>query len=428
MGQDRVIALIDGNCFFASCLQAAHPHLKGRPVVVAGDPAVRHGVILAVSYEARRAARGPVRAGMPLGQARRLLGPDVIIMPPDHDLFEQYSDRMYGVLERFSPLNERASIDEVYADWTGCTHLFGGDPVEMARRVKQAIRTEVGIPVSVGIGRSKVMAKVAAELQKPDGLTWLTPDTWRERVWPLPAGDLFGVGPKTVPKLRRLGIYTIGDLAAADPAMLLRVFGVFGPHMRTAARGEDDDPVRAHLPEETKSVSHATTLPRDVADRTALRRVLFDLTDPVGARLRALGFLARTVQLQVRFPSFESVTRSRTLHRPTDVTDIIYEMACTLLDENVPEGQAVRLLGVGVSNFVRPEHADAAASARQLTFFDMNEPASPGPAALAGVAAPPAQSVPVPPEKLRSVDQAVDRIRAKFGSRAIVRVSQIDGR
>ena len=400
---DRIISLIDGNCFFASCLQAAHPHLQGRPVVVAGDPAVRHGVILAVSYEARRLAKGPVRAGMPLGQARRLLPPEVNICPPDHALFSAYSDRMHAVLQRFSPLNERASVDEVYADWTGCTHLFGGDPVSMAKQVKQAIRDEVKIPVSVGIGRSKIVAKVAAELVKPDGLTCLTPDTWVERVYPLPVGDLYGVGPKTVPKLHRLGIYTVGELAAADPGQLLRHFGIYGPHLRTAARGEDTDPVREHQPDETKSVSHATTLPKDVADRGAQRLVLLELADQVGKRLRALGFAARTVTFQVRFPTFETVMRSRTLPVASDSTDAIYATACRLLEENVAPGQAVRLLGVGVSNFARPE---ATPAPKQLTLFDLEQPPQTG--------------------KRPAVDEAMDRIRAKFGDRAIVRVSQME--
>ncbi|HYF91124.1 MAG TPA: DNA polymerase IV [Symbiobacteriaceae bacterium] len=404
---ERIISLVDANCFFASCLQAANPELRGKPVVVAGDPSVRHGVIFAVSYEARRAAKGPVRAGMPLGQARRLLGPDIIILPPDGKLFSEYSDRMYAVMERFSPVNERASIDEVYSDWTGCTHLFGGDPVEMARRVKNAIRAEVGIPTSVGIGPTKVVAKMGAELQKPDGLTILTPQSWRERVYPLPVGDLYGIGPKTVPKLKQLGIYRVGELAEADPALLSRVFGIYGPHMRAAARGEDTDPVRAHTDDETKSVSHSVTLPRDVADRAGQRLVLLDLADQVGRRLRTLGFVAKTVQFQVRYPSFVNVMRSRTLAAPTDLTDVIYETACTLLDENVAPGEPVRLLGVGVSGFCRPEAV--APATKQLTLFSQEEP-----------------KLAPPPQQRRKVDQAVDEIRARFGARAIMRVSQLD--
>lgn len=257
----RIVALVDGNCFFASCLQAADPALRGRPVVVAGDPEQRQGVVLAVSCEARRLARGPVRAGMPVGQARRLL------------------------------------------------------PVTMARRVKAAIAAAIGIPVSVGIGHSKIVAKTAAELEKPDGLTWLQPPDWRERVYPLPVGDLYGVGPKTLPKLQRFGIRTVGDLARADAGLLHRVFGVYGEQMRRAARGEDDDPVHPNDPEETKSFSHATTLPRDLRDRAEQRQVLLDLSDQVARRLRQAGFAGRTIALSIRDPSFRTITRSRSEHR-----------------------------------------------------------------------------------------------------------------
>ncbi|HYF78463.1 MAG TPA: DNA polymerase IV [Symbiobacteriaceae bacterium] len=410
---DRIIALTDANAFFASCLQAADPKLRGRPVVVAGDPTARRGVILAVSYEARRAARGPVRAGMPLGEARRLLPPEVIICPPDNQLFTNYSDRMHAVLERFSPVNERASIDEVYSDWTGCTHLFGDDPVRMARLVKAAIRSEIGITVSVGIGQSKVMAKVAAELQKPDGLTSLTSETWRERVYPLQVGELFGVGPKTVPKLQRMGIYTVGELAEADPARLNRVFGIYGPHLRASARGEDSDPVRAHLPEETKSVSHATTLPRNITDRGEQRLVLLELSDQVGRRLRALGFAAKTVSLQVRYPSFETTIRSRTLPAPSELTDVIHATACQLLDEHVAPGQAVRLLGVGVHNLCKP--VAAGEMRKQLTLFELEQREERVPEKTA-----------VPEAKRRTVDQVMDQIRERFGGRAIMRSSQLD--
>lgn len=409
---DRIIALTDANAFFASCLQAADPKLRGRPVVVAGDPTARRGVILAVSYEARRAARGPVRAGMPLGEARRLLPPEVIICAPDNQLFSQCSDRMHAVLERFSPLNERASIDEVYSDWTGCTHLFGDDPLQMARLVKAAVREEVGITVSVGIGRSKVTAKVAAELQKPDGLTLLTPETWRERVYPLPVGDLFGVGPKSVPKLQRMGIYTVGELAEMDPVRLNRVFGIYGPHLQASARGEDQDPVRDHLPEETKSVSHATTLPRNITDRGAQRLVLLELSDQVGRRLRALGFAAKTVSLQVRYPSFETTIRSRTLSAPSELTDVIHATACQLLDEHVAPGQAVRLLGVGVHNLSRP--GAESHTHTQLTLFDLEQGAGQVP-----------EKPTVPEAKRRTVDQVMDQIRERFGGRAIMRSSQL---
>lgn len=410
---ERIIALIDGNCFFASCYQATDPGLRGKPVVVAGDPERRQGVVLAVSYEARRLARGPVHAGMPLAQALRLLPRQVILRPPDQRLFGRISDRLYALLGRFSPLNERASIDEVYADWTGCTHLFGGDPVSMARQVKAAIAAEVGVPVSVGIGWSKVVAKVAAELQKPDGLTWLTPADWVARVYPLPVGALFGVGPRTVPKLRRWSIETVGDLAAADPVLLRRAFGVYGEQMRLAARGEDSDPVRPTELDPAKSISHATTLARNVRERDEQRRILLDLTDMVGGRLRQAGLAGRTVTLTIRDPAFQTITRSHSLARATDLTEEIYAAACQLLDRHWPPGKPVRLLGVGIAN-LRP--VAALAHCRQLSLFDA--PAPPD----SGTPAPPP---PVDVARKRRLDQAVDAIRARFGESAALRLTQL---
>ena len=409
----RIVALVDGNCFFASCLQAADPALGGRPVVVAGDPEQRQGVVLAVSYEVRRLARGPVRAGMPVGQARRLLPPGVIFAAPDHQLFCAVSDRLYAILQRFSPLNERASVDEIYADWTGCTHLFGGDPVTMARRVKAAIAAAIGIPVSVGIGHSKIVAKTAAELEKPDGLTWLQPPDWRERVYPLPVGDLYGVGPKTLPKLQRFGIRTVGDLARADAGLLHRVFGVYGEQMRRAARGEDDDPVHPNDPEETKSFSHATTLPRDLRDRAEQRQVLLDLSDQVARRLRQAGFAGRTIALSIRDPSFRTITRSRSLPAATHQTAPKYHTASFLLDTHWPPGAAVRLLGVGIANLQRgrPDRH------RQLSLFDLAGPS----AGRAGKAA----ALPQSEARRRTADQAIDVIRSRYGEGAIARLSQL---
>ena len=417
---DRVIALTDCNCFFASCLVVKDPSLAGKPIVVGGDPATRRGVVLAINYEARALAAGQVRAGMPVGQAMRLLPPEVLILPPDRHLFEEVSDRFYSVLQKFSPVNERASIDEAYSDWTGCTHLFGGDPVAMALKVKEAIRREVGIPVSVGIGQSKIMAKMAAELQKPDGLTMLTRDSWVKRVHPLPVGDLHGVGPKTAGKLRDLGIVTIGDLANAHPAILTGQFGAsLGLGARRAARGEDDDPVRERRTEETKSVSNETTLSEDISDRGAQRKVLLDLADHVGARLRAHGFAGRTVNIRVRDPAFQTFTRAYTLPWPTDETNVIYHTACALLDANLEEGKPVRLLGVGVSGLdvsprVPGQRSPSSDRPAQLSLFDLFDA---GPVAM-----PKAQTAPDP--KRRKLDEAIDAIRSKYGKDAILRLSQ----
>ncbi len=415
---ERVIALTDCNCFFASCLVVKDPTLAGKPIVVAGDPKTRRGVVLAINYEARALAAGQVRAGMPVSQALRLLPPEVLFLPPDRHLFEEVSDGFLTVLERFSPVNERASIDEVYSDWTGCTHLFGGDPVAMALKVKEAIREEVGIPVSVGIGHSKVVAKMAAELQKPNGLILLDRESWVRRVHPLPVGDLYGVGPKTAAKLRSLGIMTVGDLANAHPAILSGHFGAPGLSAQQAARGEDADPVRQRKREETKSISNETTLSEDLTDRGAQKKVLLDLADHVAARVRAHGFLGRTVTIRVRDPSFATFTRAFTLPSPTDETDVIYRTASALLDAHLEPGMPVRLLGVGVSGLETV--APPAQAPTQLTLFDLFERAGSG---TKGAGAP-VSGGPAADPKRRKLDEAVDAIRLKYGKNAILRLSQ----
>lgn len=392
---DRVIALLDANAFFASCAVLADPTLKGRPVVVAGDPAARRGIILAVSYEARRHARGPLRAGLPLEQALRVLPKDVVLVAPDHRLYAQVSNRLYEVMTRFTPVIERASIDEAWMDWTGCLHLFGGDPLSMAKQLKEAVRAEVGVPVSVGIGWSKGVAKQAAELQKPDGLTLLSPADWQRRVWPRPVGELNGVGPKTAPRLRRLGIATIGHLAQADPQLLRAVLGVSGEHLRVAARGEDRDPVNPQAGDDAKSIGHSMTLPYDVRDPEELRAVLLNLVEQVGARLRKGGYLGRTVTVHIRDVDFRTISRSKTLAQPTDVTTTIYQTAARLLAAHWPPGKPARLLGVSVGD-LRP----AGTVYRQPSLFEAETH-----------------------EKDRRVDQAVDAIRARFGEQALVRGS-----
>lgn len=396
---DRTIALVDANAFFASCAALQDPGLRGRPVVVAGDPGQRHGVVLSVSYEAKQKARGPVHAGMPLGKALRVLPHDVVVVAPDHALYQRVSDHMYEILRRFSPLVVPASIDEAFLDWSGSLGPLGNDPVEVAVRLKQAIREEIGLTVSVGIGWSQVSAKMAAELQKPDGLTVLDRRGWSTRVYPLAVGELWGVGPKTVPKLHALGIRQVGDLAGADLSVLQAELGEYGRHIWTAAHGDDTEPVEARRQE--RSLSHATTLAYDVSDRSEQKAVLLGLCDAVAGRLRANGYLARTVGIRIRTPEFRTFTHAKTLPLPTDVTNEIYLAACELLDRHLPPGRPVRLLGVELGGLVSEIDWQ-----QQPLDFDASGTAT----------------------RRRQVDHVVDQIRARFGKRALVRGSQLLGK
>lgn len=397
----RTIALLDANAFFASCAAAADPALRGKPLVVGGDPSIRHGIVLAASYEARRAARGPVRAGMPLGQALRLLPRDTVVVPPDYVLYASVSRRMFAIMRRYTPLVEGASIDEAWMDWTGCLHLFGGDPLSMALQLKADIRRQLDILVSIGIAWSKVSAKLAAELQKPDGLTWLRPADWPNRVWPLAAEALYGIGPKTAAKLGALGCRTIGDLARADPAQLRQVFGVYGDYMVAAANGRDSGDVDPHAGDEVKSIGHSLTLPQDEGDPAGQRAILLSLADQVGRRLRRAALAARTVALQVRDAQFRTISRAQTLAVATDTSDVIYTTATELLAKHWPTGKPVRLLGVTVTHLQPVDEYMG-----QMTLFDDVEAVA----------------------RRRRADQAADAVRDRFGEEAVVRATQLTSR
>lgn len=380
----RWILHVDMDAFFASVEQVLDPSLAGRPVIVAG-PAEGRGVVSTASYEARRFG---VRSAMPAAQARRLC-PGGVFLPGNHSAYAEYSGRVLEVLRRFTPLVEQTSIDEAYLDVSGCEGLFG-DPVTVARRIKREIREDTGLTCSVGIGPNRLLAKMASGLEKPDGLTLLDSRDVPRILWPMPAGSLHGVGPSTAARLRALGLATIGDVARYPPDLLVQEFGVSGKHLHEAANGRDATPVLAagDVPE-AKSVSRETTFAHDVSDLTELERTLLELSEDVGRRLRRDCLRGRTVTIKVRKADFTTVTRSRTLPEATDLTEPIYEAARLILRDYWRPGVSVRLLGVGLTNL-------ETATGATPVLFD-------------------------PVDRLRRVSQAVDRIRDRYGDRAVTR-------
>jgi DNA polymerase-4 len=362
----RTVLHVDANAFFAAVHQAEDPGLRGRPVLVAGDPGRRHGIVLTASYEARAVG---ARTAMPLGQALRLC-PQAVVVRPDHRLYLAYSARLRDILHAVSPDVEAFSIDEAWCEVTGVLHLWGGDPLAIARHIKARARGELGLPVSVGISDSKLLSKMASELQKPDGLTWLRREDVPARLWGRPAGELFGVGPRTAAKLAELGIHTIGDLAAYPVEVLVRRFGRVGAAMHEHANGRDQDPVAPLSMADTRSIGHETTLSRDLAAPGDLEPVLLALAVQVAARLRAAGVRARTVQLKLRDAQMKVHTRSRTLPAATDLDADLYQAARALLAERWQAGRAVRLVGISASGLeagIQPSLLpDPAAERRRL--------------------------------------------------------------
>ena len=348
MQTERIILHVDMDAFFASVEELCDPSLRGKPVMVTGNRDTRT-VVAAANYEARKYG---VKAGTPLGIAK-VCCPRGVFIEGDPEKYVYASLRMNDVCREFSPVVERYSIDESFLDITGTAKFFGG-PLETGRRLKQRIRDEFGLTVSVGIGPNKILAKTASKLEKPDGLTMLSEADIPTRFHALPVDKLFGIGDRTVEKLRVLGVETIGDLAAVPPEVLEKMFGVVGLLIHEAANGRDASPVvpEAETPP-PKSVGNSYTLLRDSNDADHLLRVLLGLSAKVGRRLREGGHRGRTVTVTIRFYDFTTITRSKTLSGHIDRDQQIYEAARDIFIRERGRGAGrrvpVRLLGVSVS-------------------------------------------------------------------------------
>ncbi|BCU82311.1 DNA polymerase IV [Polycladomyces abyssicola] len=340
----RTVLLADMNAFYASVEQMRNPHLRGRPVIVCGDPARRRGIVLAASYEAKKYG---VKTGMAVHQAKELC-PHACLVPPRMERYLQVSVRIVEILKQFSPLVEPFSIDEAFVETTGCEALFG-DGKTTARLIKERIFRETGLRCSIGVGPNKLMAKMAAGLEKPDGLTVLTMEDLPRRIWPLPVIELFGVGPRMERHFHRMGIRTIGDLAHADPELLQHRFGVIGRVLHQSANGIDHSPVDPHSLDENKSIGHQFTLPRDYETESDIRVVLRELAEEVASRVRRAGATGRTVSLTLKGMDFTSIHRSYTLPEPTNIGRVIFEGALHLLHRHWNH-TPIRLVGISLGN------------------------------------------------------------------------------
>jgi DNA polymerase-4 len=365
---------VDLDAFYASVEVLKDPSLEGKPVVVGG--AGSRGVVMSASYEAR--AFG-IRSAMPAVRARRLC-PDVVFLPPDFESYRSHSNRFREVLLSVTPLVEPISLDEAFLDVTGAVRLFGL-PKGIAARIRRNVLAEVGVACSVGVGPSKLVAKLASRQAKPDGLVIVRADEVASFLEPLPASALWGVGEKTVETLSRLGVRTVGDLARTPSSVLGRVLGEqHAGELTDLARGIDERPVVPY--EAPKSVSHEETFEEDLDAEEDLLREALALSSKVAARLREEGYRARTVVLKIRLANFTTLTRSRTLPGATDVGADIYHVARELFVGLPGAKRRVRLLGVQATGLVP-------AGAEQL-------------ALLRG-------------ERWRDLEVAVDRIELRFG-------------
>jgi len=331
------------DAFFVSVEQAMNPSLKGRPVIVGGDPKGR-GVVAAASYEAR--AFG-VRSAMPLARAKRLC-PDAVFLRGDSRKYAMASREVFEILRHYSPLVEPVSIDEAYVDLSGFDRLYG-PAIDASQRIQREIYERLSLVASVGISTNKLVSKIASRYGKPGGLVEVLPGYEARFLAPLPVDRLPGVGGKTIEKLMAFNIKTIGALAQIDVSILEKTFGKMGRLLHHRAMGIDKTPI---FPEESppRSIGREVTLEKDTLDRDYLDAVLYSLAEKVGRSLRAEGMTARTVTLKLRYSDFTTLSRSATLSEPTVLDREIFSVALSLLDRALTRRVRVRLIGVSVSN------------------------------------------------------------------------------
>ncbi|BAE85211.1 DNA polymerase IV [Desulfitobacterium hafniense] len=392
--ESRVIMHVDANSAYLSweavnrLLHGDTLDLRTVPSVVGGDPLTRHGIVLAKSIPAKKFG---IKTGETIWEAKAKC-PELVIVPPDYSLYMRCSTAMGDILREYSPLVEQYSVDEYFLVYTGCQTLFG-DPVEVAHRIKDRIREELGFSVNVGVSSNKLLAKMGSELQKPDRVHTLFPEEVPTKMWPLPVEELFAVGRATSKKLYDRRVQTIGELANSDPKWLELFLKSHGRLIWNYANGRDVSLVRINRHPVVKSMGNSTTLPFDIDNCREAYLVLLSLVETVASRIRAAGYCCQLVAVSIKDNEFLYRSHQRKLYDPADSTNLIHQTACELFDE-LWRGQPLRHLGVSAAELCSNEFL-------QMSLFnELNE-------------------------KQRDLDKAIDSIRKKHGSLAVHRASFI---
>ena len=337
----RRVLHIDMDAFFSSVEEKRHPGLAGKPVVVGGegDPTKR-GVVSTASYEARKFG---IHSAMPLKTAHKLC-PDAIFLPVDYEEYSRVSEEVKAILSNFSLIMEDVGIDEAFLDISSIDR----PSEEIAKEIKERIKEETGLTCSIGIAPNKLLAKMASDMQKPDGLTIIVEDDIRSRIWPLSVRKLWGVGPKTEAYLKKMGIQTVGNLASISLDRLIEEFDQsYGRYLYEASRGIDESPLVTHW--EPKSISRETTFQRDVDNWQVIAKTLAELTKEVVINMKEEGYQGRTITLKIRFNDFKTYTRAKTLNKHTDSEEEIRKAAFDCLGR-LQLKKKVRLIGVRISH------------------------------------------------------------------------------
>ena len=384
-----MILHIDMDAFYASVEQLDDPRLKNKCVIVGGTS--NRGVVSAASYEARQFG---IHSAMPIYQAKQKC-PHAIFVPPRMGRYKDVSKKIMTILKNFSPLVEPVSIDEAYLDVTGCQRLFGG-PREIAWEMKRKIREAVGLTCSVGVAPNKFLAKIASDMEKPDGLTVILPEAVAAFIDALPIKKVPGVGKKMFRQLELLGIRTLGDVQQLPEKSLIRHLGKFGKRLRSLSSGSDDSPVTPHAPH--KSISSERTLAADTRDARLLKRHILSQAGEVARQLRQAGLRAKTITIKIKDADFKTATRRTTIAVPTQSSETIYKHAARLLND-YKTSKKIRLIGVGTSGF------STVSASVQLGLFDANEDAA---------------------DDWEKIDMTLDSISKKFGRDVVGRATLKD--
>ena len=406
----KIIFHIDVNSAFLSwsavekLKNGSDVDIREIPSIIGGDEASRHGIVLAKSVSAKKYG---VTTGEPVAAALRKCA-NLVMEPPNHQMYREYSRQLMDYFKTYTPDIEQLSVDECFLDYTPIAHLYG-EPTDFANRLKNEVKEKFGYTVNIGISEVKILAKMARDFQKPDRVHTLWKSEIQKKMWPLPVSELYMVGKSSLPKLRNLGIRTIGDLAGMSPEILEAHFKSFGKLIWENANGIGSDVVES---EETaaKGVGNSTTLREDVTDADNAKKVLLSLAESVSGRLRKHEFLAGNVAVEIKYANFTKCSHQAPFLTPTNVTSKIYELSCLLFDE-LWDGSPVRLLGIRCSKL------QDVGEPVQMSLFDMEFPEKEnGKTAMSKV---PNR------EKLEKLDKAMDSIKKRFGDGAIVRGSSL---
>ncbi|QDP40539.1 DNA polymerase IV [Radiobacillus deserti] len=360
----RVIFHVDMNSFYASVEAAYDPSLKGKPLAIAGNPEERRGIVVTSSYEARKKG---VKTTMPLWEARKLC-PDLIVMRPNFDRYRRASKEIFKILSDVTPYIQPVSIDEGYMDVTECEDQ--GSPLDIAESIQSRVNKELDLPCSIGIAPNKFLAKMASDMKKPMGITVLRKRDLPSKLWPLPIGEMYGVGSKTAEKLRLIDVNTIGDLVRMDTYQLKSLLGVNGERLKNRANGIDPSPVDPDAIHEFKSIGSSETLPHDTVEDDEIKKLFRKLSRNVERRLNRKQALGQTVQITIRYYDRKTVTRSMKLPDFISKEDDIFNISMDLFEKNW-SGEPVRLLGVTLQDVAERKEV-----VHQLDLFTYEQEAS----------------------------------------------------